>query len=90
MFVVNIRHAGIEAEDLNDVIKLKVVQRCKSSNMHEYYVLREYLTYQIWNLLSPYSFNTRLVRLKIIRNRDKPGGAILFGSQDLEIVPTGY
>ena len=66
MFWVNIRHAGIEAEDLTDVIKIKVVQRCKSSNTYKYYVLREYLTYQIWNLLSPYSFNTRLVRLKII------------------------
>ena len=66
MFWVNIRHSGIEAEDLADVIKLKVVIRCKSSNSHKYYVLREYLTYQIWNLLSPYSFNTRLIRLKII------------------------
>lgn len=66
MFVVNIRHAGIEAEDLTDVIKLKVVHRCKSSNTYRSYVLREYLVYQIWNLLSPYSFNTRLVRLKII------------------------
>ena len=66
MFFVNIRHAGIEAEDLQDVIKLKVVHRCKSSNTYEHYVLREYLTYQIWNLLSPYSFNTRLVKLKII------------------------
>jgi hypothetical protein len=66
MFVVNIRHAGIEAEDLAEVIKLKVVHRCKSSNMYRSYVLREYMVYQIWNLLSPYSFNTRLVRLKII------------------------
>lgn len=66
MFWVNIRHAGIEAEDLADVIKLKMVVRCKASNTYEDYVLREYLTYQIWNLLSPYSFNTRLVRLKII------------------------
>ena len=66
MFWVNMRHAGIEAEYLEDVIKMKMVVRCKASNMHKYYVLREYLTYQIWNLLSPYSFNTRLVKLKII------------------------
>ncbi len=66
MFVVNIRHAGIEAEDLDDVIKLKVVSRCKATNMYRSYVLREYLVYKIWNLLSPYGFNTRLVRLKII------------------------
>jgi hypothetical protein len=66
MFWVNIRHAGIEAEDLADVVKIKMVIRCKASSMHKYYILREYLAYQIWNLLSPYSFNTRLVRLKII------------------------
>lgn len=66
MFWVNIRHAGIEAEDLADVIKIKMVSRCKSSNMYRSYVLREYLTYKIWNLLSPYSFNTRLVKLTII------------------------
>lgn len=66
MFWVNIRHSGIEAEDLADVSKLKMVTRCKSSTSHEYYVLREYLVYQIWNLLSPYGFNTRLVKLKII------------------------
>lgn len=66
MFVVNIRHAGIEAEDLEDVIKMKMVHRCKSSNMYRSYVLREYLVYKLWNLLSPYSFNVRLVKLKII------------------------
>lgn len=63
---LNIRHAGIEAEDLNDVIKMKVVVRCRSQTIYDSYVLREYLVYQIYNLLSPYSFNTRLVRLKII------------------------
>ena len=66
MFWVNIRHAGVEAEDLEDVIKLKMVVRCKSNSLHKSLVLREYLTYQIWNLLSPYGFNTRLVKLKII------------------------
>jgi len=66
MFWVNIKHSGIAAEDLADVTKLKMVIRCKASNTYKNYILREYLTYQIWNLLSPYSFNTRLVKLKII------------------------
>lgn len=81
MFVVNIRHAGIEAEELADVIKLKMVHRCKSSNMYRSYVLREYLVYKIWNLLSPYSFNTRLVKLKIIdtgrKNKESENWAFL-------------
>jgi hypothetical protein len=63
---LNIRYSGIEAEDLQDVVKMKVVTRCKSNTSHENLVLREYLTYQIYNLLSDYSFNTRLVRIKYI------------------------
>lgn len=87
MFWVNIRHAGIAAEDLSDVIKLKVVSRCKSSNMYEYYVLREYLVYQIWNLLSPYSFNTRLVRLKTIdtgrKNKESEDWAFIIEPEEM-------
>jgi len=63
---LNIRYAGIEAEDLADVIKMKVVTRCRGATAYKDYVLREYLVYQIYNLLSPYSFNTRLVKLKYI------------------------
>jgi hypothetical protein len=65
-FWLNIKYAGIEAEDLSDVIKVKVVTRCRSASVYENYVLREYLVYQIYNLLSPYSFNTRLVRLTYV------------------------
>jgi len=65
-FWLNIRHAGIEAETLSDVIKVKVVTRCSTSKMYENYVLREYLMYRIFNLVSPYSFNTRLVKLKYV------------------------
>ena len=63
---LNIRHAGIEAEDLQDVVKIKMVTRCRSSASHEYLVQREYLVYQLFNLLSEYSFNTRLVKIKYI------------------------
>lgn len=89
MFWVNIRHAGIEAEDLSDVIKMKVVTRCKASNTYKNYVLREYLAYQIWNLLSPYSFNTRLVKLKIIdtgrKNKEKEDWAFIIEPEALMV-----
>lgn len=87
MFWVNIRQSGIEAEDLADVNKLKMVIRCKASNMHKYYVLREYLVYQIWNLLSPYGFNTRLVKLKIIdtsrKNKESENWAFLIEPESM-------
>jgi len=65
-FWLNIRYAGIEAEDMADVVKMKVVTRCNPSVQYESYVLREYLVYKIYQLLSPYSFNTRLVRLQYV------------------------
>ena len=65
-FWVNIKHAGIEAEDLTDVNKFKVVTRCKPPTIYNTYVLREYLVYKIWNILSPYGFNVRLVRLTFV------------------------
>jgi len=65
-FWVNIRHSGIEAEDMTDVIKMKVVTRCRPTSIYDSYVLREYLVYKIWNILSPYGFNVRLVRLTFI------------------------
>jgi len=87
MFYVNIRHAGIEAEDLDDVIKLKVVSRCNSSKIYRSYVLREYLIYKIWNLLSPYGFNTRLVRLKIIdtgrKNKESEDWGFIIEPEDM-------
>ncbi len=65
-FWLNIRYSGIEAEDLNDVRRMKMVTRCRSALQYEDYVLREYLVYKIYNLISPYSFRTRLVRLRFI------------------------
>lgn len=63
---VNIKHAGIAAEDLTGVNKLKLVTRCKPGTLFDTYVLREYLVYKIWNILSPYGFNVRLVRLTFV------------------------
>ena len=65
-FWLNIRFSGIEAEELAGVNRMKVVTRCMGATQYENYILREYLVYRIFNLLSPYSFNTRLVRLKYV------------------------
>lgn len=89
MFWVNIKHAGIEAEDLADINKMKMVIRCKASSTYKNYILREYLVYQIWNLLSPYSFNTRLVRLKIIdtgrKNKEQEDWAFLIEPESMMV-----
>lgn len=63
---LNIKHAGIETEELADVKKLKLVTYCRSGTSFENYILREYLCYKIYNVLSTYSFNVRLAWIKYI------------------------
>jgi hypothetical protein len=65
-FWLNIRYAGIETEQLKDVRKLKMVIRCRGSAQYSSYVLREYLTYKIYNIITPHSFKVRLVRLTMV------------------------
>jgi hypothetical protein len=45
---------------------LKLVTPCNQNNMYESYVLKEYLAYKMFNLVTPYSFKTRLVRIKYV------------------------
>ncbi|MBS2211651.1 hypothetical protein KEM09_09570 [Carboxylicivirga mesophila] len=40
--------------------KLKLVTHCSGSKVYEEYMLKEYLIYKLWALLSPYALRTRL------------------------------
>ncbi len=42
---------------------LKLVSACKPSPEYEQYIFREYLIYKIYNLITEYSFNVRLLNL---------------------------
>ncbi len=65
-FWLNIRKADIVNENLQEVKKIKVVTQCRGGKDYSDYVLKEYLTYKIYKLLSPVSFRVRLVHLKYI------------------------
>ena len=41
---------------------LKLGTHCRANSLFEQYVLREYTTYRLYNLLTPYSFRARLAR----------------------------
>ena len=56
-----------EAERIiQDRGKLKLVTHCDPGKMFENYVIREYLAYKMYNLVTPYSFRTRLVRINYV------------------------
>ena len=51
---------------------MKLITHCRSKdNTFEQYVLREYLVYKLYNLLTPASFRTRLVRATYVDSAGK-------------------
>jgi hypothetical protein len=65
-FWLNIRKADVMNQNLQDTKKIKIVTHCRESNDYQDYLLKEYLTYKIYNLLSPASFRVRLIRMKYV------------------------
>lgn len=51
--------------------KLKLVTHCRNSKLYEQYVLKEYLCYKMYNLLTDYSFRVRLLEIHYIDNKGK-------------------
>ena len=51
--------------------KIKLVTHCKDSKSFREYVKKEYLTYQLYNLISPYSFKARICRITYV-DSEKP------------------
>jgi hypothetical protein len=55
--------------------KLKLVMPC----VNDEYVIREWLAYKIYNLLTPYSFKARLVKVKLEDDKNKRSVAPFYG-----------
>lgn len=45
---------------------VKIVTHCKGSKTNLNYMMKEFLTYKIYNIISPYSFHVRLLKMKYI------------------------
>jgi hypothetical protein len=59
--------------------KLKLVTQCQSSNIYSDYILKEYLTYKMFNLFTDTSFNVRLVKMHYIDNQNKRKTIVQYG-----------
>jgi hypothetical protein len=53
---------------------LKLVTHCSKSSVFEEYLFKEYLAYKLFNLVTPYSFKTRLVQIRYV-DINKPENA---------------
>jgi len=65
-FWLDLQNAEIKDEEQQDFARIKIVTHCKNSAAYEEYVLKEYLCYMIYNIISPNSFRVRLVRMTYV------------------------
>jgi hypothetical protein len=76
---LNLKKADFGYTDLNRITKLKLVPQCNSGRDKEDYVLREYLAYKLFNVLTDTSFRVRLLTVNYIDSEKKKKSVRQFG-----------
>ena len=82
----------INSNELKGVKKIKLVTHCSGSKSYTNYILKEYLVYKLYNILTDHSFRVRLLNMKYIdigkRGRNYERFGILIEPLDLLIKRT--
>ncbi|MFY0625588.1 MAG: hypothetical protein JXR07_04805 [Reichenbachiella sp.] len=58
-------------ESMREFDKMKMVSNCRPGNTYEQYIISEYLTYKIYNILTDYSLRVRLLNVKYVDTSGK-------------------
>jgi hypothetical protein len=83
---LNFKKAGFEKSDLNKIETMKMVTHCQYGN--EEYLLKEYLMYKLYNVLTDNSFRVRLVKVDYINTykKSKPIQTYAFFIEPIEML----
>jgi hypothetical protein len=83
---LNFSKSDFQKNDLKKIGKLKMVTHCKTGN--EDYLLKEYLIYKLYNVLTDYSFRVRLIRIEYINTykNSKPVSSYAFFIEPVEML----
>lgn len=54
--------------DLSSHNEMDIVHHCHEGDQYDQYLLREYLAYKLWEIISPYHFKVQLVRLHYLNS----------------------
>ncbi len=68
---LNFKHTDLYVKSVQQLEKMKVVTECRNAVSYEDYVLREYLTYKIYQQLTNLSFKVKLIRLTTVDTGSK-------------------
>ncbi|MCD4710686.1 MAG: hypothetical protein K8R52_07560 [Bacteroidales bacterium] len=92
-FWLNIRKADVKNAHLQDINRIKIVTHCKGAKAYEEYVLKEYLAYKIYSIISPVSFRVRLLKMTYVdsgrKNRITEGWAFMIEPEAMLAQRTG-
>ena len=68
---LNFKHTDIYVQSVQQLEKMKVVSECKTAASYQDFILREYLTYKLYQLLTDLSFKVKLIHLTTIDTGSK-------------------
>jgi hypothetical protein len=68
---LNFKKTESDNDSLSDINSLKLVTHCKNSDMYEQYLLKEFLVYRMYNLLTDSSFRVKFLQIDYIDAEDK-------------------
>lgn len=63
--------AELKAENLQPYRTLKLVERCHAPDWYNEFVLEEYLTYKLYNVITEESFRVQLADIRVVDSRGK-------------------
>lgn len=63
---LNFKTDPIEKSELEGYKKVKLVTHCSTSKMYHEYVLKEYLVYKLYNVISENSFRVKMVNIEYV------------------------
>ena len=76
---LNFSKTEFDNEGDNYLKKLKLVNVCKLQGVYEQYVLREYLIYKVFNLMTDMSFKVRLMKITYEDTKEKMKSLTQYG-----------
>jgi hypothetical protein len=68
---LNFPKGAEKIKQLAEFDKMKMVVDCKRSKTYQQWVLNEYLTYKLYNILTDYSYRVRLLKVKYVDTSGK-------------------
>jgi hypothetical protein len=68
---INFKKQIFAYRDSGKIKKIKMVVHCRSGKLYDEYVLREYLVYKMFNILTDTSYRVRLLRVNYIDDQNK-------------------